>query len=62
MKISELIVQLEEYKKHFGDDEVEFWLRQDGDRDSIECDLEEIHDGYSSDGRECELRIRAVSN
>ena len=48
MKVSEYVSTLNDFQRHFGDVDVEFWLR-DTEGDSTELDLHEVHDGYNSD-------------
>jgi hypothetical protein len=45
MKISNLMAELAQFQKHFGDVEMEFALAKPyGDEDSIDCEFYKIHD------------------
>lgn len=64
MKLSEYISTLNDFHRHFGDVDVEFWLR-DTKGDPMELDLYEVHDGYNSDVDSnittvCEIRLLEI--
>ena len=57
MKVQDLIDELERYKSIYGNDDVEFWVSRDwGGSETAE--LYEVHDGYSDQSRECEIRLK----
>lgn len=65
MKISELQAQLEDFKRTFGDCEVEFLAAQvDQTLDDMELEFAKIHDGYyvTVDSNDksvvCEIRLK----
>ena len=61
MQISNLQQQLEDFKKFFGDVEIEFWFDIDDESDPKELELKKLHDGYNqSDSRTetiCEIKF-----
>ena len=70
MKFSEYITILNDFQRHFGDVDLEFWLRErdnEGEVDPTELDLHEVHDGYNSDDSSntitvCEIRLSKLTN